>query len=81
MSTGTENSPAGPKIANIEQERDAYKEALEEILAQCRRAERDQDEHAYRVAVESQIPFFANEVLTLYAPDPEPVREQELPFK
>lgn len=54
------------KASNIEEEKDAYKEALEEILTQCRQAETSPDEDAYQVAVEAQIPHFANEVLTIY---------------
>ena len=81
MNTGRERNRKDQKAPDIEQERDAYKEALEEILAQCRQAETSPDDDAYQVAVEAQIPHFANEVLTIYAPDPEPVSEKELPFQ
>ena len=81
MNTRMQGNSEDRKASDIEEERDAYKEALEEILDQCRQAETSPDEDAYQVAVEAQIPHFANEVLTIYAPDPEPVSDEELPFQ
>lgn len=75
------HAAAVEELRKLRDERDAYREALEEIDELCKRTEASDDKRRFSHTISSEIPALVDDVLTLHAdPNPAPADLEELPF-
>jgi len=70
------------RLPKLREERDAYREALEELGELCKQVEASGAKRRFSHAISSEIPALVDDVLTLHAvPNPSPPPDlEELPF-